>query len=1333
MLRNRILCSIGLLAFAVINAAWGQSVKKPIRVIGTRDGLPQSFVSGLVQDANGFVWIGTLNGVARYDGINFKIFRNAIGDTCTISSNVILSMTSDTRRNIWIEHASGQIDLLDPVSEQVSRVTSHALFRKNPIRLIRRGWLGDVKNHLWVFKRGDGVYRFDFDKNKVAHFAKSGGHFASDTLRGILEDRQKRIWILDQHAISYLDTATQKFKTIRIPYELDFGHHTDSDGEVVSLFERKSGEIMFSDRDRLFFYQPKSGTFRYKTLLKKAPAGIRTIQRGPDEKEYFETEGNVYRYDDRAGIVRLAEIENPKHWETPSFLVDDSGLIWLGTNAAGIHQIDLATPLFESQPTLNSFHQDVLRQELHIDLAWMANWPIENQNFAGSSYVTRSTYDRQGRLWLGLRNKVGYYDPASKKLVLLPEVPGVSDPGDLVLGIRGMSFAPDGTLWVVGDNGKTLYFDFPGNKWLPFMDSQELRKVAGPAAVVVDCHVDDHQIFLTTSNGGGLLIVDKVTKKIRRLRQAGRNVLMEDLLLGSAGDPTRKDLLWIGSYSGLILVNKKTLQTRVFSMRDGLPDNTIYGMLTDKSGYFWLSTNKGLCRFHPVTHKIQTFLSDDGLPDDEFNRFHALKLPDGRLAFGGTAGWTIFDPNAMQADTYRPQVAFTNLKINNIDASQYDNLMMLPGELNTSKTLSLPYDQNSLSFEFAGLEFNRPKRLKYRYQLVGYDNDWILADDSPVASYTRLPAGEYQLRINASNTTGQWSSHIRELTLRIRPPFWLTWWAHCFYAIVVAVMIWAYARYLANRERLRQEIIIKNREAEQLKTLDSLKTRFFSNITHEFRTPLTLILTPVQRLKPTLNGTEQQRWLSAIERNANQLLRLINQLLDLSKLESGNLKVNEALGNPGRFLEELVSSFIHEAEAKNIFLVFKQSGDAGNYWFDPDKLEQIVSNLVANAIKFTPKGGEVQIALNAQNGQVEIEVCDSGVGISEEKIPHIFNRFFRVETPAVPGQYTTGSGIGLSIVKELVELQGGAILVESPPAGQGFWRTRFLVTLPYRRSEDNMAWEVRPEPGNIAPAFYSKIDTTNPEQSAESPTVLLVEDNAELADFIADSLSENYTILRASNGVEGLDLAIETMPDLVLSDVLMPEMDGFEFCNKLKNDERTNHIPVILLTALSSFDDKIEGLTIGADDYLTKPFHIQELQLRVGNLLERQQQLRNKLRSEVNSPAEEKLVQEPTLHDMFIRKLYSIIEERLDDSLFGVEDLAAEIGMSRASLHRKVKSLTGTSPGDLMRNYRLKRAAQFLRQGYNSSETAFKTGFDSASYFSKCFKDFYQVTPNEFA
>ena len=499
-----------------------------------------------------------------------------------------------------------------------------------------------------------------------------------------------------------------------------------------------------------------------------------------------------------------------------------------------------------------------------------------------------------------------------------------------------------------------------------------------------------------------------------------------------------------------------------------------------------------------------------------------------------------------------------------------------------------------------------------------------------------------------------------------------------------------------------------------------MKTRFFSNVTHEFRTPLTLILTSVQQLKQKYADTDDYRRIDIIERNAYQLLALINQLLDLSKLEANAMPVLQSVGNLSEFIDETVQSFREEAEQLRIELSY-QSQLRGDCLFDRAKLERILYNLVSNAIKFSRAGDRVVVTLQEEaDGFVQLVVADTGLGITPEQLPFIFNRFYQADDSSTRSQ--EGTGIGLALVKELVELQAGTVLVNSQPGVS----TTFTIRLPYQPANREQAAPKATDDsqGN------QRINTAQP--TAESPLILLVEDNNDLAEFISQSLPAWYQLIRASDGAQGLQLAIERIPDLVLSDVLMPVMDGYTLCEKLKTDPHTSHIPVVLLTAKSSLDNRVKGLRLGADDYMTKPFHLAELQLRIQNLLDNQRRLRAWVRQSLAQP--DKVISDHELaqSDPFLVRFYTILNEHLDDSEFGINQLSHEIGMSRASLYRKLEAISSLPVNELIQNYRLKRSTEHLRQGQTITATAYLVGFSSPSYFSQCFRKLYQLTPSEF-
>jgi signal transduction histidine kinase/DNA-binding response OmpR family regulator/ligand-binding sensor domain-containing protein len=1298
-----------------------------VREISTRDGLPQSFVSGLVQDDTSFIWIGTRNGLARYDGIHFKVFQHNPRDTSSLASNLIIWIKKDEQNKLWIEFESGAIDEMDPVSEKIRHFININPDSGRNLQFVRRGWLIDEDDMFWGINGGKGLENFNPRSKSVSFFTRQNTQLPGDTVMGLTEIKNKGIWILSQQGISLFDRKTHRFTHWPLPFKQDFGNFPGSETIAVDLHERKNGELMWGDRQRIFFFNTVTHSFRTVSLPSLAYLGIRWIRTSSDGMEYFENYGKVYRYDDKNGLTSIGKTLTEFFGDVKSFLVDRSGLIWLGTNAGGIHQIDLETPFFQSFKYKNDFLADMLLQELGVHMKELFNWTAGDEQYAQPGYHFRSAFDANRRLYMALKETVCYYDGHQNKIIKLPRVPLIADSEKLRIAIKGITINSDGSPMVIGYNGRIMFYDSVVHSWKSLLDSSMLKKRFGTSLLPLDMVADEKNIWISTQEDG-LLSIDLRTKKIIQLKESETvGSLPANQLLGLEADPRNGELLWIGSYQGLISLNKKTLKCEVFSLKEGLPDNTIYAILPDAAGNLWLSTNKGICRFDPVTHKVRAFNTIHGLPGDEFNRFYQLELPDGRLTFGGTDGWTIFNPLLIKNDTFEPAVAFTDLMINNKEAALVKEKGFRP--INELSQLTLPYEQNTLSFGFAGLEFSQPQDLQYRYRLEGYDNEWVQAGNKHQAVYTKIPPGNYTLLVNASNTSGKWSEHIRALKLRIESPWWSTRMAYLCYCIILAGLTWTLMRFRVSRIVMKEEMALKEREAVQLKEIDDMKSRFFSNITHEFRTPLTLIMGPAEQMKSIhTHDPQQSRLADTIVSNAKQLLVLINRLMDLSKLEAKALRLTEQRGSPSDTVGIIVHSFESDAATKQIRLAFEDHTEHLDCWFYADALERIVYNLVSNALKFTPAGGRVNIILSAENESLHLLVSDNGIGIAENKLPHIFDRFYQADenSSLAKEEWDSGTGIGLSLVKELVNQMHGKIEVESrdvstPELSSG---TLFTVHMPYRRI-DTEEWiaSSTDEQDELAEKQYEISDRVS--------QILLVEDNAELARFIMDVLSDQYQVIHALNGELGLESALSAMPDLILSDVMMPVMDGYELCRRIKDDIRTSHIPVILLTAKVSQENIIEGLTRGADDYLTKPFHPTELKLRIHNLLARQQKLRDLLRGELALPAAAPDAL-PVAQDIFITRLNAVLDEHLEDSYFGVDQLTGLVNMSRSSLHRKLKSLTGLSTTEFVRNYRLKRASLYLREGFSSSDAAYKTGFGSPAYFTKSFREVYGMTPGEF-
>ena len=632
--------------------------------------------------------------------------------------------------------------------------------------------------------------------------------------------------------------------------------------------------------------------------------------------------------------------------------------------------------------------------------------------------------------------------------------------------------------------------------------------------------------------------------------------------------------------------------------------------------------------------------------------------------------------------------------------------------------IELPHSKNNLRFEFAALLYNQPQKIKYRYQLKGADNEWIENGSSNVASYAALRPGSYTFRINASDHNGIWSETIKEIEIFIRPPFWATWWAYAIYALLASVLIRWYFRFREAQLKTAQHLAFEKREALRLREVDELKDRFFSNITHEFRTPLTLIISPLEKLEQDSSLSPAAiSTVKTAQRNSKQLLRLINEFLDFSKLNEGQLKLKPAAGDLKLFTADCVQSFALAASEKNIALDFSANAVDGFFLFDAEKWHKIVTNLLSNALKFTPLNGTVSVSLFSKEGDIiHLAVIDSGPGIPADQQQKIFDRFYQVDDSAL--RTYGGTGIGLSLVKELTELMQGTIELDSKPSEE----TCFMVCVPMQKLQATEA---------MKPAHNTVTEKQNGNNiEKDLPLLLVAEDNDELRSFLVEEMRKHYRVIEAADGSMAWEMILQELPDIVISDVMMPGMDGFDLCRLCKTDNRTAHIGFILLTSKAAHDARLKGLGTGADDYITKPFNLQELALRTANILQLQQKQRAWLQAQLLSTAPPD--QLPELTDTFLIALYKEMDAKLDDAGLGVDYLCKAMAMSRSTLNRKLKSLLDISTNELIRQYRLQKGAQLICSGLDISSVAYQVGFSSPSYFSQCFKERFGITPSEY-
>lgn len=1278
------------------------------------DGLPQSFVSGLVEDDNGFIWISTRNGLARYDGQVFKVYQHNEADPSSLSSNIITLIKRDNNNTLWVKYESGEHDRINMHTGRVDHIITKTLISKHHLGILQRGWCTSSDGLFWYlsFKK---LYNFKISDAKN-NFTRNEFSFDGDTIRSVFEDNHKQVWVLRQHGLSKYNAVTKKFINFKMPYSMRFNDKMSYGADTPEVHQRKNGELMWSDTQNLFFYNPATNSFRKETLPCKLNYGIKWIDTAPDGNDYFEANKIIYSYDSNNKLVAKANVSHNNFAGIQAFLVDKSGLVWMGINTDGIALIDLKAH-FNAFPYKEDFALDVLRQEFGLYLNDHFERHGESKGILAPGYYIRSYYSKN-KLWIALSDKVCYYDLLLKKIVTLPKI---TIPNTDFMPLKGITTTPSGEPLVINRDGDMFVFNSKTNTWGYFTTPSAVKKTYGYDIETNYLYADESRVWISTESEGLLYFDIKKNKIHKILKGTSPGALPTNELLGIVPDKTRSNLLWIGSRQGLICFNKNTMRSEVFSTEQGLPDNIIYSILPDKAGYLWLGTNKGLCRFNPVTHKQRTFTISYGLPGNEFNRFHQLALPNGTFAFGTTVGWILFDPLTITDDTFNPPAAITGIKINNVACALKTGDAVA---LNNLKKLELTYNENTLAIQYAGLQFSHPKDIKYRYRLEGYDTKWITWGNDKEAVYTKIPPGNYVFKVNASNTTGQWSTKVKSFAIKITPPWWATLFAKIMYAVAVILIAILFINYRIRRVVIKREAALKEKETLQLRELDAMKTRFFSNVTHELRTPLTLILGPAAQLKHTDAQADRDRLLSIIIKNADSLLNLTNQLLDIAKLEAHAMKPQIALADVVATIKSITGTFEEEALLKNNTIHFT-GPDSANYLFPNEMLERIIFNLVSNALKFSLPDGSLSIQLLENAKGITLRVRDTGIGIPADSLPHIFERFYQDDL-----NHAKGTGIGLSLVKELTDLQGGTITVTSSVTVPSF--TEFVVTLPYEKYICTDAIAQAEEEWTVDETTHMA-DTVDLELDIEKPLVLVVEDNRELADFIIENLSVHYNVKYASSGEQGVALALQIVPSIIVSDVLMQGIDGFEVCKQLKKNIITSHIPIILLTAKADMVSRLEGLTHGADDYITKPFNVPELLLRIKNNLQQLQRQREFLRNKLKVlPGRATQADIPLKQDPFLCKIQGFIEEHLDNDGYGVVEVATALGISRTSLHRKIKALTGLNTTELIRSYRLNKSIEMLHKNITISEVAYKTGFGSPAYFSKCFKEFYGVTPTEF-
>jgi signal transduction histidine kinase/ligand-binding sensor domain-containing protein/DNA-binding response OmpR family regulator len=1336
------------------------------------DGLSQNAVFAILQDSKGFMWFGTKDGLNRYDGYNFTVYQNNPFDSTSISENYITTLYEDSRGILWIGSLNGWLNCFHKETETFERVNYSASGNNNPGMVLSIS--EDQFGNIWVGTKGDGLFRLKLsfedwkivhiDSRQFIHSKNDLNSLSSNSVASIFLDSQKTLWAGTEDGLSKFNSDKENFTRFDIITKNPEAQSDFLGRSISTIYESKAGVLWLGTLSGLVKFNRQNGSYKlYPHQYEVYRYGwgvILSIVEDFSGKLWLSTPAVLMRFD--PGSFKYDYFKNDPHNNQSvsynsisSSCVDKTGILWFGTSGMGISYFD---------PKVNRFSTFVSKKDLSsrvtgfsvsavledqqgfvwIGTAVLSRWNRKTGEI--KSYETSSNFPEafgnvaiwsiieasDGFLWFATQEGLYRYDPHSGKArhykFNLADVSDITDKR-----VCTVFEDREGNIWTVTENffSKLLDVDkgiFQHIRYNYNPDYNELVR-----AVV---YQDNKGIFwLGTKNG--LIRFDYQNLALKKYVNDPKNPssLSNNLVKTICPDPFQPDkFLWIGTGGGGL--NRFSIGEETFTHfteKHGLPNNVVYGILSDDNGNLWLSTNKGLSRFNIKENNFRNFNVSDGLQSNEFNTGAFFKSKKGELFFGGIYGLNYFYPENILDNPFIPDIIITDFRIQGGSDSYLES--SIRKKITTAEQIILPYDNDIIQFEFAALDYSAPEKNQYSYKLENFNNDWIYSGTARTATFTNLSPGEYIFRVKGSNNDGVWNEAGTSIKLIITPPWWNTWWSYVLYGFLFISGLYLLRRYEMNRLKLKNQLKLEKVETDTLRKLDHLKSQFFANISHEFRTPLTLILGQVESVISSNVATKEKGKLQVANRNARRLLTLINQLLDLSKLEAGSMELKAEQHNIVIFLKSLFYSFESLAETQKITLKFDSEMENIPVVFDPDKMEKVFYNLVSNALKFTSVRGEIKISLKTFSSIVEIKIKDNGIGIPADLLPHIFDRFYQVDSSIT--REHEGTGIGLALAKELVELHKGKISVYSTEK-EG---TEFIIQLPLGdfKIEKEQLVEIRTDEFSFnnfddetkAMETSQRPDFPDAESGAVREIILIVEDNFDVRAYIKEQLESDYKIIEAENGETGLVKAQENIPDLIITDVMMPKIDGYQFSKMIRSDEKTSHIPIIMLTAKAGLDDKIEGLETGIDDYITKPFSAKELRVRVKNLIYQREQLRKRFStSTVIKPSEVTAV---SVDKVFLEKTISQIEKHFEDDKFNVEDLADGMNMSVSQLNRKLNALVGQPPGKLIQSLRLQRAADLLKQNAgNVAEICYMVGFNDQAYFSRAFKKQFGYSPSEY-
>ena len=1307
------------------------------------DGLSNNSVNTICKDRDGFMWFGTTTGLNRYDGYTFKIYQHAENDPGSLPDNYITDIVEMPDGRFWVNTGRGYV-LFD--KEQDCFITDVTGFMKN----LESGGVPeqvfvDREGNTCLSVAGEGCYRYK-EGGKRLFFSYVEHSLPEHGVTQIAECSDGLLLIYNTGLLVCLDRAT-----LAIKWKSDEIKKYIPAGKTIEF-------SLFVDRDNCIWAYSLMGIWAYDCGTKSWRTDLTAI------------------WSSRPDIIIHAVAQ------------DIEGRIWVGKDYDGIDVLEKET----GKVTSLVAHDDNGRSlphntiyDLYADrdgIMWVGTYKKGVSYYSESIFkfnmyewgdITCIEQADENRLWLGTNDH---------GILLWNRSTGKAEPfwrdaeGQLPNPVVSMLKSKDGKLWVGTFNGGlycmdgsrvrsykegtgnalasnnvwALVEDDKGRIWIASLGGglQCLEPLSGTFETYTSnnsallennvtslCWVDNNTLFFGTANQG-VGMMDMHTREIKKIQGQSGNVKLSNDAVNHVYKDSR-GLVWIATREGLNVYDTRRHVFLDLSPVAEAKGNFIAAITEDQERNMWVSTSRKVIRVTVASDGKGSYLfdsraynSEDGLQNCDFNQRSIKTLHNGIIAIGGLYGVNVFAPDHIRYNKMLPNVMFTGLSLFDeaVKVGQsYGGRVLIEKELNDVENVEFDYKQNIFSVSFASDNYNLPEKTQYMYKLEGFNNDWLTL---PVGvhnvTFTNLAPGKYVLRVKAINSDGYVGIKEATLGIVVNPPFWMSWWAYLLYAVGLVVVLFL-ARYrMLKREREKFHLQQIENEVAKNEEINNMKFRFFTNVSHELRTPLTLIISPLEgMLKETTDELQSTR-LQLMYRNAQRLLHLVNQLLDFRKGEMSTHQLSLSEGDIISYVHSVCNSFLLMADKKHIQFSFFSGIDTFSMAFDADKVGKIVMNLLSNAFKFTPEGGRVTVMIEYVAGTpdiLEIKIADTGIGISDVDKEHIFERFYQADHKGV--EETTGNGIGLSLVRDFVTLHEGEVKVFDN-IGMG---SVFVIQFPVKHVETQVQL-----PEETGMPVGDEEDKEMKEEAREEterknfPLLLIVDDNEDFRIFMRYSLELQYRVKLAVNGKEAWEMMQEELPDLVISDVMMPQMDGNELCRLIKQDKRTAHIPVILLTARQNTEAKLEGLQTGADDYVTKPFNMTILVLRIRKLIELSRY--HRVTQGMIDPAPSEIVI-TSLDEKLIEKAIKYVEDNMSRTELSVEELSRELGMSRVHLYKKLLQITGKTPIEFIRVIRLKRAAQLLRESQlHVSEVAFEVGFNNPKYFSRYFKDEFGVLPS---